>query len=167
MSGDTEILKQAETVLAHRFQSTAGPARESSRLNGMLLPAEARSRMPLTKDRYVIKENPELVAWEREVRKFLRNLSPRHGHRVAAVMIFEWATGLNVADLVAEGHGPNADLRKLNFLLGQYFGTPYKTQIAGRPIGKAYKVPPGWLVRDHRPKTMELYAEWLNKTLSP
>ena len=32
--------------------------------------------MPVTKDKYMVKENPHLVQWEREVRKFLRNLSP-------------------------------------------------------------------------------------------
>ena len=45
--------------------------------------------MPFTKDKYLVKEKPALVQWERETRKFLRLLSPRHSHRVSADMVYE------------------------------------------------------------------------------
>lgn len=135
--------------------------------------------MPYTKDQFLIRENPQLVQWERELRKFLRNLTPLHGHRVSAVMVYEWATGLSVKDLMAEEarvkqelleQGKDAslrgksswraDLRKLNQLLREYFGKPYMTYIMGRKVPKAYKIPPGWRVYYHRPRTLTLYAEW-------
>ena len=123
--------------------------------------------MPLTKDKYLVKENPHLVQWERETRLFLRQLSPQHGHRVSAVMIYEWATGINVAELVAGGGSASADLRKINQILRQYFGKPYMTYILGRKVPNAYKVPPGWYVKRHRPVTLTLYAEYLQGTLNP
>ena len=131
--------------------------------------------MPYTKDKYLVKENPHLVQWERETRKFLRRLSPEHGHRVAAVMIYEWATGITVADLLeAEQANPGlpkvpwrADLRKINQCLRFYFGKPYMTYIMGRKIPKAYRVPPGWYVKRHRPMTLTLYAEYMQKVLNP
>ena len=123
--------------------------------------------MPFTKDKYLVKENPHQVQWEREVRKFLRQLSPQHGHRVAAVMIYEWATGIRVAELMAAGGSAQADLRKLNQVLRFYFGKPYMTYIMGRKIPKAYRVPPGWYVRRHRPLTLTLYAEYQEGTLYP
>lgn len=130
--------------------------------------------MPYTKDKYLVRENPHLVAWEREVRKFLRNLSPEHEHRVSAVMIFEWATGLNVAELskkkgVPHGARPTwrADMRKINQLLVFYFGKPYQTWIMGRKVPKAYRVKPGYYIRRHRPQTLTLYAEYAEGTLYP
>ena len=69
--------------------STAGPATASARIDQLVLPDEERGRMPFTKDKYVVRENPQLVQWERETRKFLRNLSPAHGHRISAVMVYE------------------------------------------------------------------------------
>lgn len=150
-----------------RLPSNAEPPKVSERLDRLVLPDEARARMPLTKDKYVVKENPQRVAWEREVRKFLRRLSPEHGHRVAAVMIYEWATGKALAEMRVAGESANADLRHINFLLREYFGKPYMTYICGRKIPKAYRIPPGWLVTRHRPITLTLYVEYLNKTLSP
>jgi hypothetical protein len=123
--------------------------------------------MPLTKDKYLIKENPHLVQWERETRKFLRNLSPRHGHRVAAVMIYEWATGIKVAELMAEGGSAQADLRKINQILRHYFGKPYMTYIAGRKINNAYRVRVGYLIKRHRPLTLTLWTEYTEGTLNP
>jgi hypothetical protein len=123
--------------------------------------------MPLTKDKYLVKENPHLVQWEREVRKFLRNLSPNHGHRVAAVMIYEWATGIKVAELMAAGGSAQADLRKINQVLRHHFGKPYMTYIAGRKVPNAFRVPPGWYVRRHRPLTLTLWAEYQAGTLYP
>jgi hypothetical protein len=123
--------------------------------------------MPYTKEKYLVKENPHLVQWERVTRQFLRNLTPRHGHRVAAVMVYEWATGIAVKDLMAEGGSPNADLRKINQILAHYFGKPYMTYIMGRKIPKAYRVKPGYYIKRHRPLTLTLYAEYVSKTLNP
>ena len=150
-----------------RLPSNAQPPKVSERLDQLVLPDEARARMPLTKDKYVVKENPQRVTWEREVRKFLSKLPSAHGHRVSAVMIYEWATGQSVAELMEAGGSANGDLRHINFLLSSYFGKPYSTFICGRKVPKAYRVPVGWLVKRHRPITLTLYVEYLNKTLNP
>jgi hypothetical protein len=164
-----ERFEKGETTRA-RVPSTARQARET-RVDQLVLPDEERGKMPFTKDDFLVKENPELVAWERELRKFLLQLSPQHEHRVAAVHVFEWATGLKVADLMAEekeraitgtrGRSSwRSDLRKLNDLLRQYFGKPYMTWIMGRKVPRAYRIPKGWYVYRHRPKTLTLYAEY-------
>lgn len=124
--------------------------------------------MPLTRDKYIVRENPQLVQWERETRKFLRELSPRHEHRVAAVMVYEWATGLSIAELVAEGGSASNDLRKINQVLRFYFGDKsYSTYIMGRKVPKCFRVKPGYLITRHRPMTLTLYAEYAAKTLRP
>lgn len=123
--------------------------------------------MPFTKDKFLVKENPHLVQWEREVRKFLRKLSPEHGHRVAAVMIYEWATGIRVADLMAEGGSAGPDLRKINQILRFYFDKPYMTYICGRKVPNAYRVRPGYYITRHRPMTLTLYAEYCEGVLRP
>lgn len=129
--------------------------------------------MPFTKDSYLIREDPNLVAWERELRKFLRNLSPLHEHKITASHVFEWATNLDVPLLMAEEkrmreageetRGKStfrADLRKLSNLLQSYFGKPYMTHIMGRKVPRAYTVRKGYYIYRHRPKTLTLYAEW-------
>lgn len=121
--------------------------------------------MPETKDKYLVKENPHLVAWERETRKFLRRLSPQHGHRVSASMIYEWATGISLKDLHDSGETAQGDLMKLNKILKFYFGKPYMTYILGRKVPKAYRVPPGWYVKRHRPMTLTLFHEYSQRTL--
>jgi hypothetical protein len=151
----------------HRVPSTAKDPMVSPRVESLILPDAERARMPHTKDKYLIKENPHLVQWEREVRKFLRNLSPEHGHRVAAVMIYEWATGIRVADLMAEGGSAQADLRKINQILRFYFDKPYMTYIMGRKVPKAYRVRPGYYIRRHRPMTLTLWSEYQQGTLYP
>ena len=119
----------------------------------------------MTKEKYLVKENPHLVTWEREVRKFLRKLSPQHGHRVSAAMVYEWATGIRIKDLYDKGGNANGDLRKINKILAYYFGKPYMTYILGQKVPKAYRVPPGWYVKRHRPMTLTLFHEFSNKTL--
>ena len=121
--------------------------------------------MPETKDKYLVRENPHLVQWEREVRKFLRKLNPQHGHRVSASMIYEWATGIQIKDLMDKGSNASGDLRRLNKILSFYFGKPYMTYILGRKVPKAYRVPPGWYVVRHRPMTLTLFHEYSTKTL--
>ena len=172
-----DLLSDPERKLKERFEKgektvtrVPSTAREplDTRIDSLVLPDEERGKMPFTKEQYIKRENPQRVQWERELRKFLRNLSPEHEHRIAAVHVYEWATGLSIADLMAEerepGQGARApwrgDLRKLNALLREYFGKPYMTYIMGRKIPKAYRVPKGWRVYYHRPKTLTLYAQW-------
>ncbi len=150
-----------------RLPSSAAAPERSARLDRLVVPDEERAPMPLTKGKYLVRENPDKVAWEREVRKFLRNLNLKHEHRVSAVMIYEWATNVNVAQLVASGGSASSDLRKINEILRYYFGKPYRTYICGRKVPNAYKVPSEWRVKRHKPMTLTLYAEWLNKTLNP
>jgi hypothetical protein len=165
-----ELLKQRfnrDEASRHRVPSTALDVRGSARHDKLVLPDEMRAKMPFTKDKYLVKENPQLVEWEREVRKFERNLSPQHGHRISAVMIYEWATGIRVVDLMAAGGSAQADLRKINKILRFYFGKPYMTYIMGRKVTNAYRVKPGWYIRRHRPLTLTLYAEYCEGTLYP
>lgn len=164
------------STVQRRVQSDAGAAAASARVDQLVLSDELRGKMPLTKDKFLVKENPHLVAWEREVRKFLRNLSPEHGHRVSAVMIFEWATGLLIADLMKltkempppeRGTTWRSDLRKINKILSWYFGKPYTTYICGRKVPKTYRVMPGYYIRRHRPMTLELWFEYSEGVLYP
>lgn len=147
--------------------STAEQIPASARLDQLVLPEGERGRMPLTKDKYLIRENPHLIQWERETRKFLRNLSPSHGHRVSATMVYEWATGIKVADLMAEGKSASPDLKQINKVLEFHFGTSYTTWIAGRKVGKCYRVPVKWFVRRHRPMTLALWSEYRDGVLYP
>lgn len=177
LSGAEEELKKRfvkDEADRQRLPSTADAALSSDRVDQMVLPDDQRPKMPFTKDKYLVKENPHLVQWEREVRKFQRKMSPEHGHRITAVMVFEWATGMKVKDLM-EANEPRvagksnwqADLRKINKILTWYFGKPYTTYIMGRKVGKAYKVKPGYYIRRHRPMTLTLYAEWVEGVLYP
>ena len=143
-----------------------GP-RTSERVENLVLPDGDRSRMPMTQEKYTIQEDPHLVQWEREVRKFLRKLSPDHAHRVSAKMVYEWATGIDIAELVKEGGSANRDLRHINKLLRFYFGDSYTTQIMGRKVPKAYKVKKGTYIKRRRPMTLVLYGEYLEKSLNP
>lgn len=187
MTEKNSLLTEAEKALKERFkergnpvsglQSDAAPARSSERIESLVLPDEERGKMPLTKSKYLVKENPHLVQWEREVRKFLRKLSPEHEHRVAAVMVYEWATGIRIVEIMEmekEKSSPNrchitwrADLRKINKLLEFYFGKSYMTYIAGRKIPKAYRVKKGYLITRHRPMTLTLWLEYKEGVLKP
>jgi len=190
MDDEASLLSEAERRLKEKFSkevanrrripSTASDARSSERVDLLTLPDNERGRMPFTKDKFLVKENPHLVQWEREVRKFLRNLSPEHGHRIAAVMVYEWATGVLVKDIMAEEQGRKvsngtakphttwrSDLRKINQILRFYFGKPYMTYICGRKVPKAYRVKPGYYIRRHRPMTLTLYSEYIEGSLYP
>ena len=135
-------------------------------MDQLTLPEEERGRMPFTKDKYLVRENPELVQWEREVRKFLVKLSPSHGHRVSAAMIYEWATGVKVVDLMAAG-GSTVDLKRINRILRFYFDKSYTTYIMGRKVPNCFKVKPGYYITRHRPMTLTLYAEYCEGVLRP
>lgn len=172
---DLEAQREIERFLQSRFNkdnqprvsgdSRAAPRGVRSALDSLILGDEERAKLPETKDKYLVRENPHLVQWERETRKFLRKLNPAHGHRVSAAMVYEWATGINVTELYAKGGTAAAHLRKINKVLGHYFGKPYMTYILGRKVPKAYRVPPGWYVTRHRPMTLTLFHEWSSKTL--
>lgn len=175
MSNSDSMISEIEEFLQKKhdpakradFQSTAEEPPVSARLDQLLLPDDKRGRMPLTKDKYLVRENPHLVRWERETRKFLRRLSPEHGHRVSATMVYEWATGIKIADLMAEGKTASPDLKKINQALTFYFGDSYSTWIAGRKVGKCYRVREGYYIRNHRPMTLTLWAEYREGTLNP
>ena len=169
-------LSEVEALLRGKFgkdtksqgwiPSTAQDPTGSARVDQLVLPEEERKRMPLTKEKFLVKENPEIVQWERETRKFLRRLSPDHAHRVSAAMVYEWATGIPVADLMAAG-GSTIDLKRINRVLRYYFGQPYMTYICGRKVPKAYRVRVGYLIKRHRPMTLTLYAEYCEGVLNP
>ena len=174
MTGTQGSISEIEAMLQSRFskdqptsrvQSTALDPAQSKR-SDLLLPEAERGKMPFTKDKFLVRENPEIVQWEREVRKFLRRLSPEHGHRVSAVMVYEWATGISVSDLVAEG-GSTTDLKRINKILRFYFGKSYMTYICGRKVPNAFRVRPGYYITRHRPMTLTLYAEYCEGTLKP
>ena len=187
--GNPSLLTDAEEILRKRFfesgnlrpglPSNAAPIAPSPRIESLVIPDEMRGSMPLTKSKYLVKENPHLVQWEREVRKFLRKLSPEHEHRISAIMVYEWATGIRIADIMelekqwaAQGKaGPyntwRSDLRKINKLLTFYFGKPYMTYITGRKVPRAYRVRVGYLIRRHRPQTLTLWAEYTEGVLNP
>ena len=153
---------------ARRLPSNAAPPPESDRLTQLFAPVEERGRMPLTKERYVVRDNPHKVAWERQVRMFLRllPLDPGRGHRISAVMIYEWATNRLVKDVIDAGGSVSPDLRKINEILRFYFGKSYTTWILGRKVPNAYKVPPMWRVKRHRPMTLTLWNEYTEGTLN-
>lgn len=182
---EKSLLSAAEEELKRRFNkqeadrrqlpSTAGASLPSPRLDQLILPDEMRPKMPLTKNKYLIKENPHLVQWEREVRKFERKLSPEHEHRISAVMIYEWATGVRIVDIMAASpeklppgkQNWRSDLRKINKCLEFYFGKPYMTWICGRKVSKAYRVRPGYYIKYHRPMTLTLWSEYKEGVLNP
>lgn len=176
MELEASQLTEVEELLKDRFSkdaptarlpSTAGDAKVSARVEQLVLPDTLRGKMPHTKDKYLVRENPHLVQWEREVRKFLRNLSPEHTHRASAVMIYEWATGIKVAELMGNGGSANSDLRKINKILQFYYGRSYTTYICGRKVAKCYAIPAGYYIRRHRPMTLTLYAEYSEGVLYP
>jgi hypothetical protein len=172
---DLEKQREIERFLQSRFDkdarprtsgdSRAAPRGVRSALDQLILSDEERAKLPETKDKFLVRENPHLIQWEREVRKFLRKLNPNHGHRVSAAMVYEWATGINIAELYKAGGTAGAHLRSINRILVYYFGKPYMTYILGRKVPKAYRVPPGWYVTRHRPMTLTLFHEWSSKTL--
>jgi hypothetical protein len=186
---ERELLTQVEAELREKFEtegigsnrlpSTAQPAPASDRLDQLFLPEGERPKMPLTKDKYVVRDNPHKVAWERVTRQFLRNLSLTSSHRISAVMVYEWATGIRVVDAMARakaakladpddpaGRGPSHDLRKINEILRFYFGKSYITWIAGRKVPNAYRVPQQWRIKYHRPMTLTLWNEYTEGVLN-
>jgi hypothetical protein len=149
-----------------RLPSTAQTAPQPERLDQLFLPVKERGRIPLTKDRYVVRDNPHEVAWERQVRMFLRLLSLDDSHRVSAGMIYEWATGIKVVDYIArEGSAP-PDLRRINKIMRFYFTKAYSTWIAGKKVENCYRIPQGWRVKRHRPMTLTLWNEYQEGVLN-
>src|SRR6478752_6693052 len=166
---EKQLLSEVEMLLKKRFDtekprgtyripSSARAPKSSERVNQLTLPDDQRPTMPLTKSKYLVKENPHLVQWERETRKFLRKLSPEWENRISAVMVYEWATGIRVADLMSEGGSARSELGAINKILRFYFGKPYMTYIAGRKVPLAFRVRKGYYIRRHRPMTLTLWA---------
>lgn len=179
METNESLLNEVEQFLQKKYKEKTDPevsqlpsnaeaAPRSPRIDQLILPPEDRPKMPLTKDKFVIRENEQLVAWERVVRQFLRNLTPNAQHRVSAVMIYEWATGIKVTEY-QEQHGGQAppDLRKINKLMRGYFGQAYSTYIAGRKVANCYKIKQGYYIKRHAPQTITLWMEWRTGVLNP
>ena len=177
--GMTDIMPVVDFSQFKKLKKGEGPKRDAttalkaapvtprpSVVDQFVVPQEERPKMPYTKEKYVVRENENLVAWERETRKFLLNLSTAHGHRVSASMVFEWATNLSVKALM-EVQDPNvrSQLRWINQILTHHFGKPYMTWIGGVKIPRAYRVPVGWYLTRHRPLTLELYLQYREGTL--
>ena len=84
MLNERSLLTATEEELKQRFEkkvadkrrlpSVAADAPASERIDQLVLPDDMRAKMPVTKDKYLVRENPHLVQWERECRKFLRRL---------------------------------------------------------------------------------------------
>lgn len=162
-----------------RFVSTAKEPNTAAALEDLKLPEDQRGPMPFTRDKYIVNEDPAQVEWEREIRKFLRRLNTdKISHRVSAVMIYEWTTGISLKDLrEAEGvdetkwqggaanGSANRHLRIINKILREYFGTPYKTKIMGREVGKAYTVGQNFRVKRKKPISVTLLPDYMNGTL--
>lgn len=165
LTSDTEATVEKTFKTPSRLPSNAAAPAQSKRVDQLIIPDEMRAKMPLTKDKYLVRENEHVVAWERETRKFLKKLSRDHEHRVSASMIYEWATGKNVVELIANGENPRPDLMKINKALKFYFGDSYATWIAGRKVTNCYRVRPYFQVTRRRPMTVTLFAEWLDGTL--
>ena len=177
---ERELQAQFNPENTVRFASNAKDAAESEYVKDLVLPDESRGRLPFTRDKFVVSENPARVEWERQVRKFLSRLNGDFGHRVTAVMVFEWATGISIKELVkregVENHqspivrtygSANMHLRHINWVLTEYFGKPYKTTIMGRSVGKAYTVRPSFAVRRKKPACLTLWPEYDEGTLNP
>ena len=163
-----------------QFTSTAQDPRTSEYIRELARPVESRGRVPMTREAFVISENPARVEWEREVRIFLAQLSPESAHRVTAPMIYEWTTGISIKELVkAEGvdttkvrggaasGSANMHLRHINWVLREYFGQPHKTTIAGRSVGKAYAVRKWFKIRHKKPANLTLIPDFEAGTLDP
>ena len=77
---DLEKQREIERFLQSKFNKKAdrprvsGDSRAAPRgtrggLDSLILSDEERARLPETKDKYLVRENPNLVQWERETRK--------------------------------------------------------------------------------------------------
>ena len=180
----TELEKMLQArhnpTVKKQFTSDALDPQRSKLVGDLALPDESRGRMPLTQEKFVVYEPPQRVEWEREVRKAIFSLPGDGGHRISAPMIFEWATGISIKELAeaegadqksARGGGKNGSanvhLRHINWVLRGYFGKGYKTKIAGREVGQAYKVPKGYRIERRKPLNITLWPEWENNTLKP
>ena len=151
---------------SNRLPSSAAPVPASDRIDSLVVPLDERPPMPLTKDKYVVRDNPHKVRWEREVRMFLRLLPLTDSHRVSATHIYEWARKKTVVEAIADGEAPSPDLRKINEILRFYFGKSYSTWIMGRKVPNCYRVPMGWRVKRHRPMTLTLWNEYTEGVLN-
>lgn len=59
----------------------------------------------------------------------------------------------------------NMHLRHINWVLKEYFGTPHKTTIAGRPVGRAYAVRKYFKIKLKKPANLTLIPDWEANTL--
>lgn len=141
----------------------------SQRLRDLLISENSRV-MPIEREKILVSEDPDLVEWERVLRQYLYKLPSTKENRVAAPLVWEWATGLSITEIAADetqGRIYTGDLRKLNKLLRAYFGKSYSTFINRRKFNRTYRVRKGFLVYRKAPHTMSLYLEWRQGSLKP
>ncbi|QDF16954.1 hypothetical protein SEA_YELLOWPANDA_1 [Microbacterium phage YellowPanda] len=176
---DLERMLEAEFPNENpRFTSTAEPPKRDESVLAMVRPRDQRGLVPLTLESFVVSENPARVEWERLTREFLGQLSQDQAHRVTASMVFEWVTGKSIKELAksegvpedawrggAASGSANMHLRHINAILKEYFGTPHKTTIAGRAVGRAYAVRKYFRIKLKEPMSMTLKPDWKAGTL--
>lgn len=123
---------------------------------------ESERLMPIARDRILVKEDQDIVAWERLLRQFLHRLATGRAHRTSAVLVWEWATGLDVREeWKKKNSGVYArDLRILNTLLRAYFGDSRISFIDGRKFNKVYDVSASFYLDRKAPHCLSLYLEW-------
>lgn len=149
---DTKIMKGDNAAA----KGAAGEARSS--LADRLLPPEERATRAFSKDQVIIDEDEDLREWERVLRAYLHRLPRGRKHRTTAILVWEWATGLETTDV--ERGVLIADTRRLNKLLSAYFGKPRQTYIDGRKFTRVYDIGRNFVVDRKAPYCLELYLAW-------
>lgn len=156
---DSFIEGLTRTNAAHSTRVLRKPA--SKGLQGRLLPTEERAEIN-TRDEVLIKEDEDLVEWERQIRAYIYKLPMGREHRTTAVLVWEWATGLSVPEEHKKGNSGvyAADIRKINKLLREYFGKPYASYIHNRKFNQVYRISKHFNVDRKAPFCVGLYLEW-------
>lgn len=123
---------------------------------------ESQRDMPLLRDKILISEDEDLIAWERLTRAFLFKLATGRPHRISAVIVWEWATGMSVKEEWEKKNSVvySSDLRYINRVLTAYFGESRPSFIAGRKFNKVYDINKYFYLDRKSPFTMTLYLEW-------
>lgn len=126
-----------------------------------ILPKNERARID-TREEVLIKEDEDLLEWELVLRAYLYKLPKGRKHRVAAGLIWEWATGLSITEEYERGNSRAylRDTKILNRLLAKYFGKSRITWINGRKFSKVYDVGKSFVLDRKAPVTLTHYLMW-------
>ena len=144
---------------AHVTRVRRKPAK--SGLSDRLLPTDGRAEV-ISRDKIFITIDEDLEEWERQTRAYLYLLAKGRKHSTSAALIWEWATGLSVAEEYRKGNSKiyNRDLRRINTILRSYFGDPYATFIDGRKFPRAYRISQWFNVDRKAPFCASLMLLW-------